>query len=202
MVNVLLFSANEDYKSDLAEQITRYVEGAVISASAPDVIVVDEDRNLYNQNRSKYPSIPMILLTDSSSQTKNDNLNLTISKPFSLMGFLDIIRAANNKLDSSADGFLKFNDYELHPNQKEIIDLTNNSTVKLTEKEVCIIKYLYRIHGKYASKTDLQKNVWQYNENVTTHTVETHVYRLRQKVENGDRRLIVTDNGKYKLNTD
>lgn len=202
MVNVQLFSTNEDYKNDLAEQITRYVEGAVISTASPDVIVVDEDRNLYNQNRLKYPSIPMILLTNSSIQTKNDNLNLTISKPFSLMGFLDIIRAANNKLDSSIAGFLKFNDYELHPNQKEIIDLTNNSTVKLTEKEVCIIKYLYRIHGKYASKTDLQKNVWQYNENVTTHTVETHVYRLRQKVENGTRRLIVTDNGKYKLNTD
>lgn len=202
MVNVLLFSDNEDYKNDIAEQITRYIEGAIISETAPDVIVVDEDRNVYSQNRIKYPSIPMILLTDGNTQTKNDNLNLTISKPFSLMGFLDIIRAANNKLDSSADGFLKFNDYELRPNQKEIIDLTNNSIVKLTEKEVCIIKYLYRIHGKYASKTDLQKNVWQYNENVTTHTVETHVYRLRQKVENGTRRLIVTDNGKYRLNTD
>ena len=62
------------------------------------------------------------------------------------------------------------------------------------------MKYLYKTSGHYVSKGDLQRNVWKYSEDVATHTIETHIYRLRQKVEqNGGRRLIVTDNGGYML---
>ena len=62
---------------------------------------------------------------------------------------------------------------------------------------------MYKAQGTYVSKTDLQLNVWKYSEDVTTRTIETHIYRLRQKVEqNGGRRLIVTDNGGYMLQQD
>lgn len=201
MVNILFFSDNEDFKNDLILQIEHFAEDANVTTEAPDIIIVDEDKNKYLQERSKYPSIPMLLLT-SAPQSDTDNLNLVIHKPFNLMKLIDVVRAANNKLDNSADGFLNFNDYELHPTSKEIADLRSGKIIKLTEKEVGIIKYLYKMRNEYVSKNDLQTNVWQYNENVTTHTVETHIYRLRQKVEHDTRRLIITDSGKYKLNTD
>ena len=119
------------------------------------------------------------------------------------MNFLDVLRAANNNLDNSEDGYLTFNGYELRPNLREIVDLPSGKVTKLTEKEIGILKYLYKTQGTYVSKTDLQPNVWKYSEDVTTHTIETHIYRLRQKVEqNGGRRLIVTDNGGYMLQQD
>ena len=119
------------------------------------------------------------------------------------MLLLDTIRAANNKLDNSKEGFLVFNNYELRPNAREIKDLLTGEVTKLTEKEVYILKYLYKSSDRYVVKNDLQKDVWKYNEDVTTHTIETHIYRLRQKVEKDNgRRLIITDNGGYKLNVD
>ncbi|MBR1601364.1 MAG: response regulator transcription factor [Alphaproteobacteria bacterium] len=200
-MNIQIFSNNEDFKNDLAAQIVCYTDKYVITNEAPDVIIVDEDENVFSHKRVEYPSVPILFLTDEN--VENDGkLNVVISKPFRLMHFLDVLRAANNKLDSSSDGFLIFNDYELHPNQKEIVDLKNNIVTKLTEKEVCIIKYLYKKNSEYVGKNDLQVNVWQYSDGVTTHTVETHIYRLRQKVEKDERRLIITDNGKYKLNMD
>lgn len=202
MVNILLLSDNEDLKNDLTLQIERFITGAIVTDENPDVIIIDENKNAYMQKRNEYSSVPILFLT-SAGHSNEDNLNVIIHKPFSLMRFLDVIKAANNKLDNSSEGFLIFNDYELRPNQKEIADLHNGKVVKLTEKEVGIIKYLYKMQDEFVSKTDLQINVWQYNENVTTHTIETHIYRLRQKVERSStRRLIITDNGKYKLITD
>ena len=199
MVNILLFSNNEDFKNDMISQIRRFVEGAVLETENPDIIIIDEDKNLYEQKRKEYPAVPILFLS-SALQLNDDNLNISVHKPIVLMKFLDIVRAVNNKLDNSADGFLSFGGYELRPNQKEIIDLASGEAVKLTEKEVNILKYLYKMKDDYVSKVDLQTNVWQYNENVTTHTVETHIYRLRQKAERSERRLIITENGKYKLN--
>lgn len=200
-MNIQIFSDNEDFKSDLAAQIIRFTDNSVITDEAPDVIIVDEDENIYSDKRSEYPSVPILFLTDKTCENEG-NLKVVVQKPLNLMRFLDIVRAANNKLDNSADGFLVFNNYELHPNQKEIVDLKNNTTVKLTEKEVSIIKYLYKRSSEFVGKNDLQINVWQYSDGVTTHTVETHIYRLRQKVEKDERRLIITDNGKYRLNMD
>ena len=64
-----------------------------------------------------------------------------------------------------------------------------------------VLKYMYKVAPQFVSKTDLQTNVWQYSRDVTTHTIETHIYRLRQKVEQKCRRqLILTEGGQYKLN--
>ena len=165
------------------------------------MLLVDENLQRCDELRRKYPSIPLIFLSDENKE--NDMLNIYVKKPFSLMYFLDVLRAANNNLDNSVDGYLCFNGYELRPNLREIADIKSGSVVKLTEKEVSILKYLYKNQNGYVSKNDLQRNVWKYSEDVTTHTIETHIYRLRQKVEQTDgRRLIVTDNGGYKLQQD
>lgn len=202
MAHILLISDNTDFSEDLKMQVQRFAPDFIFKDKMPDLLVVDENIDVYGDFRKKYPSVPMIFLS-ADSEIAADNLNINIKKPFSLMNFLDVLRAANNKLDNSVDGYLTFNGYELRPNKREIADLKIGKVIKLTEKEVEIIKYLYKMSGHYVSKNDLQRNVWKYNEDVTTHTIETHIYRLRQKVEETTgRRLIVTENGGYMLKQD
>ena len=199
-MKIRLVSENTDFYNDLLVQLDKYVEGFELNSDNPDVVLVDEDEKKLLQIRNLFPSVPAILLTSESS-VRSDSLNFVIHKPFSLWKLTDLICSANNLLDNSTEGELIFNQYKLQPTVRKITDLLSGDETKLTEKEVNILKYLYKMSQQYVSKNDLQVNVWQYNEDVTTHTVETHIYRLRQKVEKeSGRRLIMTDNGKYKLN--
>lgn len=198
MAHILFISENEDFAEDLKAQILRFAPDFSFVENAPDLLLIDENSECCNELRQKYPTIPLIFL--SAENKENDILNIYVKKPFSLMSFLDVLRAANNNLDNSADGYLTFNDYELRPNLREIVDIQSGDVIKLTEREIDILKYLYKNQGHYVSKSDLQRNVWKYNEEVATHTIETHIYRLRQKVEQkGGRRLIITENGGYML---
>lgn len=198
MAHILFISDNEDFAEDLKAQILRFAPDFSFVENAPDLLLIDENSECCNELRQKYPTIPLIFL--SAENKENDILNIYVKKPFSLMSFLDVLRAANNNLDNSADGYLTFNDYELRPNLREIVDIRSGDVIKLTEREIDILKYLYKNQGHYVSKSDLQRNVWKYNEEVATHTIETHIYRLRQKVEQkGGRRLIITENGGYML---
>ena len=203
MTKIFLYSDNMDFKEDLEQQLSQNLNMFDIDEYSPDLIIVDEDKKKYEEIRQKYSLLPIVILTTNPTLFIEDKLNIIIKKPFSLSYFIDILHAANNKLDNSEDGYVFFNNYELRPNKKEIIDTLSNNVYKLTEKEVNIIKYLYKFKDNYISKNDLQKNVWQYSEDVATHTIETHIYRLRQKVETDEnRKIIITNNGGYKLNTD
>ena len=183
-------------------QIAEFVPEITVCSENPDIVLVDEDYKEYARLRSLHPVIPMVFLS-ADKRDNSDVLNINIAKPFVLGNLFDILRAANNKLDNSSDGYLVFGDYELHPNTKEIIILPENKKLKLTEKEVEILKFLYKNRREFISRNVLQKHVWKYNEEATTHTVETHIYRLRRKVEKqGVKRLILTENGCYKLNMD
>lgn len=201
MADIMIEGSDQDFIADLQNQIMQFIPKTQFVSESPDLIIIDEDFARYTQLREKYRTVPIILLT-SNGETKEDTLDICLKKPLRLMIFLDTVKAANHKLDCSIKGYLQFNDYELRPRNKEIVDLRNGNIVKLTEREVEIIKYLHKNIASYMSKSDLQTNVWQYNEEVTTHTVETHIYRLRQKVETNGRQLILTDNGCYKLVTD
>ena len=77
----------------------------------------------------------------------------------------------------------------------------NGGKMRLTEKEAAIIKYLYRAGQKVVTRDVLLEEVWGYNSGVTTHTLETHVYRLRQKIERdpSNAEILVTESGGYKL---
>ena len=200
MTDILLKCHDFDFQTDLQQQIVRFIGGTDCLAQSPDIIVTD-DEEFYAQSRQKYPAVPMVLMAANSDLT-TDNLNIVIKKPFRLMQLLDVLRTANNRLTHSDDGHLRFGNYELRPNKKEIEDLKAGKIIKLTEKEVDIIKYLYKNADSFVKKTDLQTGVWQYSSEVTTHTIETHIYRLRQKVEIGENRLIISNDGYYKLNMD
>jgi DNA-binding response OmpR family regulator len=77
----------------------------------------------------------------------------------------------------------------------------DNKKIRLTEKETAIIKFLYRSGEQSVSRETLLHDVWGYNAGVSTHTLETHIYRLRQKIERdpAQAEIIVTEGGGYKL---
>ena len=206
MPSILFLSDNEEFAEDLCGQIQLYTpEFSIereINDSAFDIYILDEKRELLSRLREKHVKSPIVLLEKNGENLgENDDLIFLVEKPFRLNEFLNNLRSCINKFENSSDAYLTFNNYELHPLAKEILNLRNNELIKLTEKEVAVIKYLYKAKDKIVSKTDLLQDVWDYNAEVSTHTIETHIYRLRQKVEHDDvdAQLIITENGGYKL---
>ena len=206
MPNLLFVSDNASFAEDLCGQIKYYAPEFNILAEDRggilDIVVLDDKPELLKEFRAKHPKTPVFLLLSEADEIfESSNLNITVAKPLQLDAFLNQLRAGSNLLDNSADGYLHFNRYELRPVAREILNLRNNEIVKLTEKEVAIIKYLYKARDKIVAKNELLQEVWGYSPDVSTHTIETHIYRLRQKVEheNPEAQLIMTEDGGYKL---
>jgi DNA-binding response OmpR family regulator len=91
--------------------------------------------------------------------------------------------------------------YRFQPSNKTLVRDTDQCRFRLTDKETAILKYLYRAGEKVVSREVLLDEVWGYNANVTTHTLETHVYRLRQKIEPDPSNvtILITEPGGYRL---
>ena len=202
MSNILLLSENKLLADDLAEQIKLAepefdIFGEDDKAVHFDIIIVDEDTAALKTALQQ--KVPVFFLT--SEDEAGVVVNHIFSKPFHLSALIDDLRGCINRFENSSDGFLRFNCYELRPISKEIINLNNGKIIKLTEKEVAVIKYLYKTKDHIVSKNELLQEVWGYSPEVSTHTIETHIYRLRQKVEQGDEEslLILTEEGGYKL---
>jgi DNA-binding response OmpR family regulator len=123
-----------------------------------------------------------------------------VTKPFRFAVLLARIRAQLRQHEQSEDATFTVGPYTFKPSQKLLID-QRGGKVRLTEKEASIIKYLYRADQKVVTRDILLEEVWGYNSGVTTHTLETHVYRLRQKIERdpSNAEILVTESGGYKL---
>jgi len=202
MSNILFLSENTVFKTDILDQISHHLTDFSIADTpeTADIVVVDEDIRLLDTHIKKNLRAPVILLS-SEDIADNTKVHHIIYKPFLLSNFLDDIKSSINIFENSTDGTIEFNNYILYPLRKEILNLRNDETTKLTEKEVAVIKYLYKNSDKIVAKTDLMQEVWGYAADAYTHTVETHIYRLRQKVEHDDAsaQLILTSDGGYQL---
>lgn len=204
MTNILFISQDEIFKSDLQNQIEHHTSefDFIDERITPDILLIDEDLEALQKYHSQNLKAPTIFLTDNPDGLEDaDNINHLIIKPFELSYFLDELRSCLNIYDNSEEGFISFNQYQLRPLNKDIVNLRNGEETKLTEKEVAVIKYLYKFQDRIVSKNELLQDVWGYSPDVTTHTIETHIYRLRQKVErdNIDAQLILTVDGGYQL---
>ncbi len=205
MPNMLFISESEVFKNDILDQVKHYApEFNVLDEDKEtvDIIVIDEDIKKLDEYQKKDLMAPIIFLTKDESVEEN-KAHQVLYKPLFLTSFLDTVKSLINIFENSEDGNLEFNSYVLYSSRKEILNLRNNEITKLTEKEVSIIKYLYKNKDKVVGKNDLMCEVWGYSVDATTHTVETHIYRLRQKVEqeNIEAQLIQTSDGGYQLIT-
>ena len=99
--------------------------------------------------------------------------------PISLKTLLELVNTKLIKLKFNQQSKIIIKGYELNLNSKSFSK--SNLNLKLTEKEIEIILYLKDLKIKH-DVADLQKNIWGYSSNMETHTVETHIYRLRKKI--------------------
>lgn len=206
MPNILLISDDEPFAADLAGQISHYASDYIVlppnSQTAPDIVIIDENMQKLAEFKDARLRVPVFFLTSVSEEAIADiPADHIIAKPIDLAAFLDELHSCINLFENSANGYISFNRYIVRPIKKDILNQRNREITKLTEKEVAILKHLYKNRQRIVSKNELLQEVWGYAPDVTTHTIETHIYRLRQKVEHDDpdAQLIVTVDGGYKL---
>ena len=148
---------------------------------------------------------PVIMLTaqDSDSDTilgLDSGANDYVTKPFRFGVLLARIRAHLRQHEQSEDAVFKIGPYTFRPSAKLLVQ-EDDKKIRLTEKETSILKFLFRAGEQVVTRDVLLHEVLGYNAGVTTHTLETHIYRLRQKIERdpSHAELLVTETGGYKL---
>ena len=172
-----------------------------------DVGLPDGDgRDLCASLRKQGMRMPIIMLTGSDDEDDvvrglDAGANDYIAKPFRLAELLARLRAQLRIFENSEDAVFNIGPYTFRPSAKLLQEPIKNRRIRLTEKEAAILKFLYRAGTRPVARQVLLNEVWGYNANVTTHTLETHIYRLRQKIEPdpGNARLLVTEGGGYRL---
>jgi DNA-binding response OmpR family regulator len=220
---ILLVDDDEDLREALTEQLSLYEEFAVSNEATAtkgvqaarnghiDLLIMDvglpdmDGREAVKIIRKGGFRAPIIMLTghDTDSDTilgLESGANDYVTKPFRFAVLLARIRAQLRSHEQSEDAVFSIGPYTFKPAQKMLIE-GENQKIRLTEKETAIMKYLYRAEQKIIGREELLEQVWDYNSGVTTHTLETHIYRLRQKIEKdpSNARLLVTEGGGYKL---
>ena len=220
---ILIIDDDDDLREALAEQLNLHEEFKTQQAATAtdgvrmgreiraDLILLDVDlpdmdgREACRLLRKDGVSTPIIMLTAQSADADailglDAGANDYVTKPFRFAVLLARIRAHLRSHEQSEDAVFSIGPYEFRPAAKVLMD-TKGKKIRLTEKETNILKYLYRAGAKPVSREELLTEVWGYNAGVTTHTLETHIYRLRQKIEPepGQARLLLTDAGGYRL---
>ena len=220
---ILLVDDDEDLREALGEQLLMIEDFDVFEAgngaeamtkakeSLYDLVILDvglpdtDGRELCRLMRKQGVKCPIVMLTghDGDSDTilgLDAGANDYVTKPFKFPVLLARIRAQLRTHEQSEDAVFTLGPYTFQPAQKMLIT-EDEKKIRLTEKETNILKFLYRAAEGVVARDVLLHEVWGYNAGVTTHTLETHIYRLRQKIEPDPRnaRLLVTERGGYRL---
>jgi DNA-binding response OmpR family regulator len=220
---LLVIDDDRDLRDTLAEQLGLYdkfrvataenatqaidavkddrIDLAIMDVGLPDM---DGREAVKIMRRGGFRS-PIIMLTAQGSDSDTvlgleAGANDYVAKPFKFAVLLARIRAQLRQYEASEDAIFQIGPYTFRPGSK-LLTTDKGSKLKLTEKETAILRYLYRAGQKVVGRDILLAEVWGYNSNVTTHTLETHIYRLRQKIESdpSNARILVTETGGYKL---
>ncbi|WP_205028088.1 response regulator transcription factor [Oleisolibacter albus] len=221
---VLLVDDDDALRQSLAEQLSLHEEFETVEAASGaagleaaraglfDAMLVDvglpdmDGRDLCRLLRRDGVKCPIIMLTAAASDADtilglDSGANDYVAKPFRLGVLLARLRAQLRQFEASDDAVFAIGPYSFQPAAKLLQDEGRGRKIRLTEKETQILKYLYRCGNAVVGRETLLGEVWGYNAGVTTHTLETHVYRLRQKIEAdpANARILVTEPGGYRL---
>ncbi|WP_395494533.1 response regulator transcription factor [Acetobacter sp. KSO5] len=173
-----------------------------------DVSLPDGDgRDFCAELRKDGLRMPIIMLTGSDDEADivrglDAGANDYVAKPFRIAELLARLRAQMRLFENSEDAVFSIGPYTFRPSAKLLQEPLKNRRIRLTEKETAILKFLYRAGTRPVPRQVLLNEVWGYNAAVTTHTLETHIYRLRQKIEPdpANATLLITEGGGYRLN--
>lgn len=220
---LLLVDDDATLRQSLAEQLTPEFEttqAATGSAALDavrsgrfDAVLLDvglpdlDGREVCQKMREEGARMPIIMLTAAAGESDtisslDAGANDYVTKPFRLGVLVARLHAQLRSHEASTDAVFTIGPFTFHPTAKMLVESGSRKKVRLTEKEVAILRFLYRAGDKPVSRETLLGEVWGYNAGVNTHTLETHVYRLRQKIERDPARaeILVTAPGGYRLN--
>ncbi|MSO90109.1 MAG: response regulator transcription factor [Acetobacteraceae bacterium] len=224
--SILIVDDDDDLRDTLIEQLTlggefRTAEAASIAQAQArlaghngryDAIILDiglpdgDGRDLCSKLRRQGNKVPILMLTGSDEEADvvrglDSGANDYIVKPFRLNELLARLRAQLRIFENSEDAVFTIGPYTFRPSAKWLHDAADNRRIRLTEKEAAILKLLFRASTKPVARQVLLNEIWGYNTGITTHTLETHIYRLRQKIESdpSNARLLLTETGGYRL---
>jgi len=222
--SILLVDDDGDLRQSLVEQLGVYEEFSATEAEnggealeitktkSFDLILLNIDlsdmdgRELCKVFRHNGIETPIIMLIGANSEADtildpDSGANDYVTKPFRLGVLLARIHAQLRQHEQSEDATFSVGRFTFHPAAKMVIDRDSEHNIHLTEKENAILKYLCRARDQVIGRNVLLNEVWGYNAGVATHTLETHIYRLRQKIELDPSRaqLLVTEGGGYRL---
>jgi DNA-binding response OmpR family regulator len=202
-------SLYEEYEAVAAENGNKGVQMA--KTEQIDLVIMDvglpdidgrEAARILRRNGFK---APMIMLTGHDTDSDivlglESGANDYVTKPFRFAVLLARVRTLLRQYETSEDAVFTIGPYTFRPSSKLLLNL-NGSKVRLTEKETSILRRLYRAGQRSVPRQTLLQEVWGYNSEVTTHTLETHIYRLRQKIEKDAivPAILITEVGGYKL---
>jgi DNA-binding response OmpR family regulator len=220
---ILIVEDDEDLRDSLKDQLNLHDEFEVTTADTAskgmelaktdhyelalfDVALPDMDgREAVRVLRKSGFKTPIIMLTGRVSDADqilglDAGANDYVTKPFKFPVLLARIRTQLRQHEQSEDAVFAIGPYTFKPASKLLID-EKGRKLRLTEKETSILKFLYRSGDKVVSRETLLHEVWGYNASVTTHTLETHIYRLRQKIEKepSNAEILITEAGGYRL---
>lgn len=220
---ILLVDDDDSLRRILAEQLEVGREFEAVQAGTAaealeaaangriDVVLLDiglpdmDGRTLCRELRGAGMTQPIIMLTGADSEADtvlglDSGANDYVVKPFRLAELLARLRAHLRQHEQSDEAVLPIGPYTFQPSRKFLVD-GSGKRVRLTEKETAILKFLYRAGGRAVDRDTLLHEVWGYSPGLDTHTLETHVYRLRQKIERDPSKaeILVTDAGGYRL---
>lgn len=220
---ILVVDDDEDLRESLVEQLAFHEEFETIVAVCAkegiekaksehvDLVLLDvglpdmDGREACKLMRKNGYKGPVIMLTAQDSDSDmilglESGANDYVTKPFRIAVLLARIRAQLRQHEQSEDAVFTIGRYTFKPAGKLLLD-EGGGKIRLTEKETSILKFLYRAGERVVTRDVLLHEVWGYNAGVTTHTLETHIYRLRQKIEKdpSNAELLVTEAGGYKL---
>jgi DNA-binding response OmpR family regulator len=179
--------------------------GARFDAILLDIRLPDGDgRQFCAELRRRGARMPILMLTDAGADVVpglEAGANDAIAKPFRLNELFARLRAQLRVFDHSDDAVLAIGPYVFRPAAKLLLEPTKNRRIRLTEKETAILRFLHRAGGAAVPRQVLLNEVWGYSDAIATHTLETHIYRLRRKIEPDptEARLLITDAGGYRL---
>jgi DNA-binding response OmpR family regulator len=224
--SILIVEDDEDFCQTLAEQLNDGGFAVTTAASLEaadaalntkdarfDTIILDislpdgDGRDYCLTLRRGGHHMPVIMLTGADDEADlvrglDSGANDYIAKPFRSNELLARLRAQLRLFEDSEDAVFPVGPYAFRPSRRLLLDTGKNRRIHLTEKEAAILKFLYRSAARPVDPQNLLHEVWGYNPAVTTHALETHIYRLRQKIEANpaDPLLLVTEEGGYRLN--
>lgn len=220
---LLIIDDDPDLREALAEQFgfEDGFEAMTADAAGPgmemartervDVIILDvglpdmDGRDACARLRTEGVTTPIILLTAQSGDSDHvrglrSGADDFLAKPISFVVLLERVQNQLRRHEQSEDAVLQVGPYQFKPALKLLV-AEDERKIRLTEKETNILKYLYRAGGEPIAREELLDKVWGYHREANTHTLETHVYRLRQKIEPDPARarLLITEAGGYRL---